>query len=334
MSNIFISESELAPYLQGDSLADKAKALLRQQKESWEFLRKGYESLSTVRVREFRFDNFSIKVQFNPGRIKSSAAKVDEASIKARKCFLCMQNLPEGQRGLLFNQHYVILGNPYPIFNEHFTVPHLEHKPQRFYSGARDILILAKELSKYYAVFYNGPRAGASAPDHLHFQAGEKDFMPLLREYEKLKGEKILSLGNKGNVEIFRSVNYLRNFLCFESNSAEELERLILDSVESLKPFTDSEQEPMMNILVVYEDKWKVFLFPRSKHRPDYYFREDESKILLSPATVDLGGVCITPREEDFRKITREIIEDIFRQVSFSDGIFDSFLERFLSEVK
>ena len=120
-----------------------------------------------------------MKVQFNPGRYISTSAKVDEKSINDRKCFLCPANLPEEQKGILYEEEYLILGNPFPIFPEHFTIPNINHVPQQIKNNFPLMLKLTKDLSKHYVVLYNGPKCGASAPDHFHFQAGTKNFMPI-----------------------------------------------------------------------------------------------------------------------------------------------------------
>lgn len=320
-----IKDSELEPYISSDDLAGKAKALLAQQKESWELLTKGYNSLNSVEVKTFEFDHFKIKVQFNPGRITSSAAKVDEKSIKERKCFLCPDNLPEAQKGILYKEDYIVLCNPFPIFNEHFTLPRTSHVPQEIKSSFPELLSFTKDLSRYYTVFYNGPKCGASAPDHLHFQAGDKAFMPIDSEYTEIKenlGRKIVDCND---LQVYAVDKYPGKFLSFESSNPEAL-------IEGFNHFygifkevsNNGAEEPMMNILSFYDNgKWHVMVFPRAKHRPSYFFMEGDDNILLSPASVDMGGVLITPLEKDFKKITRENIVDIFRQVTLSDETFE-----------
>ncbi|MCU7493200.1 MAG: DUF4922 domain-containing protein [Bacteroidota bacterium] len=320
-----IKDSELEPYISSDDLAGKAKALLAQQKESWELLSKGYNSLNNVEVKTFEFDHFKIKVQFNPGRITSSAAKVDEKSIKERKCFLCPDNLPEAQKGILYKEDYIVLCNPFPIFNEHFTLPRTSHVPQEIKSSFPELLSFTKDLSRYYTVFYNGPKCGASAPDHLHFQAGDKAFMPIDSEYTEIKenlGRKIVDCND---LQVYAVDRYPGKFLSFESSNPEALTEGFNHFYGIFKEVSNNgAEEPMMNILSFYDNgKWHVMVFPRAKHRPSYFFMEGDDNILLSPASVDMGGVLITPLEKDFKKITRENIVDIFRQVTLSDETFE-----------
>ncbi len=172
-----------------NNFADAAKRLFEIQKEQWPMLSSGFKSLETVKSKSFQFDGFKIKAQFNAGRITSTSAKVDPKSISERKCFLCTENLPAEQKGILYNDNYIILCNPFPIFPTHFTLTHKEHQPQRILDTFSDMLDLSKDLSKYYSVIYNGPRCGASAPDHLHFQAGNKFFMPIDDEFHQIKNE-------------------------------------------------------------------------------------------------------------------------------------------------
>lgn len=218
-----ISEAELEPYLHGKDLADKTKSLLLQQRQVWQLCANGYKSLDDVEVKKFEFDGFNINVQFNPGRIISSAAKVDEKSIKERKCFLCFNHLPAEQKGILYKNNYLILCNPFPIFTEHFTLPNIEHLPQLIDDSFSVLLDFAKDLGKYYTVFYNGPKCGASAPDHLHFQAGNKFFMPIDSEYENIKSSLGTLLVDAKNLQVFSIDGYLRKFFSFESTGREKI---------------------------------------------------------------------------------------------------------------
>lgn len=156
--------------------------LLTEQLASWETARNNYAALSGVRVKELNVNGIPYKVQFNPARIVSSGARVDAKSIQERKCFLCPANLPPVQKGIPFSGHYNILVNPFPIFPRHLTIPELAHTPQRIASRFTDMLELAGALTEY-TIFYNGPKCGASAPDHAHFQAGNKGFMPIEKDW-------------------------------------------------------------------------------------------------------------------------------------------------------
>ncbi len=296
--------------------ASLAKQLLKEQLQEWEQCKIGYASLDTVKIKTFQFDGFSVKVQFNAGRLISTSAKVDAKSIKERKCFLCPQNLPAEQRNVKYKDDYLILVNPFPIFPEHFTIPVKEHKPQEIKNSFNILINLSKDLEDEYVVFYNGPRCGASAPDHLHFQAGKKFFMTIDKEYIEIRNRFGKKINSADGISSFVIDDGLRKILSIESRNREMLIDYFAKVLNALEKVMSENQEPMFNIISFFEkNSWRIIIFLREKHRPHHYFEEGESKLMLSPASVDLGGVCITPREEDFEKITKENIIDIFKEV-------------------
>ncbi len=298
---------------QTETLSSQIKNLLDSQIVDWELAKNNYKGLESVKVKDFSFDGFSIKIQFNPSRIISTSAKVDAKSIQERKCFLCKENLPKEQTGIDYKNEYIILVNPFPIFPEHFTIPKVDHKPQRIKENFEDILDLSKDLQDRYTVFYNGPKCGASAPDHMHFQAGIKNFMPVDYEFESIQK---ITLSNSDNLKISYTENYLRNFISLESPDKYQITNAFNKVYDSIEHVEAKDDEPMMNVVASYQnDEWRIIVFPREKHRPSHYFEEGEKQILLSPASVDLGGGCITPREDDFNKITKRDIKDILTQV-------------------
>ena len=303
------------------SLQERAHALFEDQIVSWPLLGTNWGKLSGAKLKHFDFGGFAIHVQCNPKRIVSSAAKVDKASIQERACFLCEDNRPLEEKNLWFGEEYEILCNPFPIFREHFTIAKAEHTPQVIESEFGAFLELSKALPDL-AVFYNAPNCGASAPDHMHFQAGNRGFMPIEKEVDALKREYGELLLEEGSTRMTAVNDGLRRFYMMESSSREALEDLAADAFRYLREQQQGE-EPMINMLSYYDQGWLVLLFPRDKHRPWQYFEEGEKNILLSPASVDMGGTLITPLEKDFEKITREDIEDIFSQISFSTGNFD-----------
>ena len=302
------------------NISDQARKLIKDQQQEWELAKKNYASLKSVKSRILPFDGFDVLVQFNPERIRSSAAKVDAKSIEARPCFLCQKNLPKEQRGIPVLDHYLILVNPFPIFPEHLTIPHLDHIDQRIEDKFGDILELAKTLEDF-TIFYNGPKCGASAPDHFHLQAGIKRFMPIERDYKK--GLFFNESKTINGIDIIRWTSYKRTILTFSGRSSNEI-KLHFDTLfKELKKLQPEESEPMLNILASYDrGRLTVHVFPRQLHRPWQYFEEGEKHILLSPASVDMGGVLITPREEDFNKITLIDAQSIFEQVCMDEAKF------------
>ena len=298
--------------------------LLTEQLASWETARNNYAALSGVQVKELNVNGTLYKVQFNPARIVSSGAKVDAKSIKERKCFLCPANLPAVQKGIPFEGHYNILVNPFPIFPRHLTVPETARVAQRIAPRFGDMLDLARQLTDY-TIFYNGPKCGASAPDHAHFQAGNKGFMPIEQDWRRQVAGKV---ADYGQATLWWLNDAPRTTLVIESADRKTAIKLF-DTVYHSLDIQPGEDEPMMNVLVMYEDnKWIVFVFPRAKHRPACYTAEGDANLLSSPASVDLGGVFITPVEKDFIKITAEDIAQILGEVCLSPADFQKVRKR------
>lgn len=299
-----------------NSFSKDIQNLFDSQLQEWPLAKANFEALKGVESKEFDFGDFCIRVQFNPARIQSSAAKVDAKSIQERKCFLCSQNLPAEQRGIPFKEEYQVLVNPFPIFPVHFTIPAYRHTDQLILNRYGDMLDLAKDMDGY-TLFYNGPKCGASAPDHVHFQAGNKGFLPIEKEVRKIKGGELLYQSDA--LSVYTIKNYLRNGFLLEAEVKED-SIAYFQKIYNLLEMKEDDKEPMMNVLVWYEkDTWYTVVFPREKHRPDCFYAEGEANLLISPAAVDLGGVFITPLEKDFRKITKEDIENILKEISISD---------------
>jgi hypothetical protein len=305
-------------------------ALFVEQRVNWPLLANNLDGLKNSKIKLFSFDGFEIKVQYNPKRITSVSAKVDKQSIAERPCFLCSQNRPEEQTQVVFESNYDILCNPYPIFHEHYTIAHKNHVPQDIKNAFGDFLTLTQALPKLVTL-YNGAQCGASAPDHLHFQAGNHGLLPIENELPQLKNRYGKKIASANAIEITAINDNLRRFLVLESVNKHELKSvfdLILQHISQASPH----KEPMLNIMSLYEDeKWKVLIFLREKHRPWQYFEEGEKNILISPGLMELGGTLICPLEKDFLKITQHDIVDILNQVSMPTDKFND-LCHFLSE--
>jgi len=296
---------------------EKVNELFASQLREWELAKVNYDQLDKVRTRKISFGTFDVIIQFNPERIRSSSAKVDEKSISARPCFLCEKNRPAEQRGVPFGDSLVALVNPFPIFRKHLTIPAELHTDQRIRNNFEMMLNLAAGLPSY-TLFYNGPQCGASAPDHFHFQAGNKGFMPVEEDF--MKGWHIKLMSGKENIEIWQWVGYKRGMITLAGTDRENLVKAFTTIFDKLSETGDKEPEPMLNILAGYSSSgWIVHIIPRKKHRPSQFFSEGVEQIMVSPAAVDLGGVIITPREEDFNKMTKADVEDIFRQVCLDE---------------
>jgi len=305
------------------NLNDIVSSLFHEQVSNWELARVNYEGLNTVRTKTFSFGDFAMNVQFNPARIVSSGAKMDAKTIAARKCFLCTENLPAEQKGVDAG-NYTILVNPFPIFPQHFTIPRKEHIDQQIKPYFAEMLELAEALDDY-AVFYNGPRCGASAPDHMHFQAGTKDFLPVITDYKRMKPTHATIIDEGMNYQLYQLNDYCRTVYCIESDSIESAQSLFENLYTKWQVLPDlslilSKEEgiePMMNIVCSFEDGiWYTFLFPRKAFRPWQFTAEGDKQLMVSPATVELSGIFITPIESHFDRITKADVISILEQCS------------------
>ena len=293
--------------------AEVAK-LLEGQLQVWDTAKNNFEALKNVKVKELHLGKSTVKIQFNPARITSTAAKVDTKSLKERKCFLCAANRPAVQEEIACDD-YTVLINPFPIFPKHLTIPCNDHVDQRIASRIDKMLAIAKDLDEY-TLFYNGPKCGASAPDHMHFQAGNRGFLTC--EEDVNKGDK-KELKKLDGATLY-SVEGLSHPFFLIQGTCPSCTKALFDQVYAVLPIPEGEPEPMLNILCWYTaEGWNLMIVPRKKHRPDCYYAEGDDNILLSPASVDMGGVFITPLEKDFNKITAEDVAKIYAEVCFSE---------------
>ena len=327
--NRFISNLELARYGEISNLSLKSEALLNQQKSTWKLASDNFSALDNVKIKKFEIGKTYLNVQFNPSRITSSSAKVDKKSIENRACFLCEDNLPSVQKGIKYENSYVILCNPYPIFRQHLTIPSLKHVPQNIETAFLDLINLSYDLRDNFFVFYNGPKCGASAPDHLHFQAGLKGSTPLELFLNDLIND-VTCIFNNGKTKIDLVTEKLYKLINIRSDSKTEIEISFRKIIKKLKHQQNSDEEPLLNITSFYENNyWNLFVVPRQKHRPDQFFLDGESKMLISPASVDVAGLLITPRENDFDKLNSDLVLDIYNQVLYDDKLLEDLKEIF-----
>jgi hypothetical protein len=304
-------------------LPDLLLRLLEEQKRIWPMAAEGYASLQYIQVREVKCKTpagaaFSAWLQFNPKRIVSTGAKVDAQSINARRCFLCVDHLPPEQKGVLYENDFLVLCNPMPIFSAHFTVSHVQHLPQAIAPHLETMLGLARDLSPQFTVFYNGAQCGASAPDHFHFQAAPAGKIPI--EQEAAASARRQRVLEHNGVSILLLKDLGRAVIVFEANHAESLVKVLRRQLDKMKAILAVAEEPKINLLCHYHaPQWRVILFPRRKHRPEVFFKEGSEKVLISPASVDMGGLIITPVEKDFDNVDAKLIEEIYREVSWDE---------------
>lgn len=302
------------------SLSIRLRQLLDVQKQAWPDLAAGHEALRKVKTRIVDCGGFAATLQFNPGRIKSTSAQLDEASLRSRQCFLCFENIPDEQRGILFHDQFLILCNPAPIFDLHFTVSHITHRPQSIEAFPGTMLDLARELSRSHSVFYNGPRCGASAPDHMHFQICPINASPI--EALASNDDARVLIRKEGSHSVWTLTNCGRKVIVIECTEKHEMESVLFRLLDAMKRVLESHEEPLVNILCSFKDNaWRFIVFPRTKHRPDVYYKEGNDQIMISPAAVDLAGLVVTPLEKDFATVDSETIQTIFREVSLDGSV-------------
>jgi len=285
-----ISEEKQKGTTKDGCLSNEVNQLFEEQLKNWELARNNYKALEQVKVKTLYVNGLPYKVQYNPERENRDKAVKIESTHEKKPCFLCSHNLPAVQRGIPFKENYIILINPFPIFPQHLTIPELKHTPQLIASRFSDMLDLAQVLDNY-TIFYNGPKCGASAPDHFHFQAGNKGFLPI------------------------ESDNNWHNVIRVESENKQKMLDRFQQIYDSL-PLQPNEPEPMLNILTWYKNgQWTTCIFIRKKGRPNCYDKEGDEQLKVNPASVELGGVFITVRLEDFIKITEKNISDILKEI-------------------
>ena len=329
---------------------EEVEAFFEQELSEWPTARQRYDDLrAQVQQRDLTLtaptglegalptdaatSDITLVAQYNPARIVSTGAKIDKASIEARPCFLCDENRPSEQHALMIEHHYQVLVNPFPILPRHFTIPTRRHKPQNIWEHFGTMRHLAWTMPNHI-VFYNGPLCGASCPDHMHLQAGSRGIVPIERDWElfenqleklyPLTGSETQEMMDAGNISQRCGLFLLKNYVCpvFVIRSLpEETDSLLCQRLYRALPVSEGETEPRLNVICWRQagdesrsDEIVTLIFPRKKHRPDCY----NTTLMVSPGALDMGGLIITPREEDFKKITPEWAAEILCEVTMT----------------
>src|SRR5271170_7831291 len=286
-------------------MIDEVEALFERQARAWPQLAKGIEGLASAKTRQVRIDWFDIFVRLIPHRIGSTTAPVDRESVTKRPCFLCAGNLPPEEEDVQFGEDFTIYCNPFPIVERHLTIAHKQHGPQRIANQFGNMLDLAAALPGYFVVD-NGPECGASAPDHMHFQAGSRRLFPIEMDTAGLNSVTV--------------PNYERNMFLFRGRERSALIDRMDRAIDLLAQATGKRPEPMVNIAVFHDrGEWVAYLFPRGKHRPQVFHT---GELTVSPASIDLCGIFVVPLLHDFERITGDAIAAIFREVTLPDEQF------------
>ena len=306
----------------GEVMALEDNSLMRffnRQLETWDLARRNFRDLHDVQTRSIAVGGYGVTLQHNPARMVSTGAATDKVSVSHRPCFLCKDNRPKEQIAKHIDDKFELLVNPYPIMPVHFTIPLRSHKPQgilEFYPEMHRLLLRFIDI----AVFYNGPECGASAPDHMHFQAFVQSNLPLLAVWPRLQRElsKIYSLADGDDISVING--WISPALLIRSHNIDNDVALFRRVYDAL-PQRDGSSEPMMNIISWMQgDVCHTVIFPRAKHRPDCYYGEQDGQILVSPGALDMAGLVVTPRKDDFDRLTSAQVESIMREVALDEA--------------
>jgi len=309
------------------------EALFKDQLANWKLATDNYASLKKSRVKELDLGCYKVNVQCNYARIISSGAKVDRETIKHRKCYLCDENRPSIQKGIKFHapsgDTYNVLVNPYPIFRRHLTIVNEMHKSQTIHWYYKDMLAMAGELDDY-DIFYNGPRCGSSSPDHQHFQAVIKGNLPMFDNIDKFQKKIFYSDANTICANLLTGP---RAAFYIESNNMEGMNK-VFETLFSSMNIREDDIEPMINVLTSKSaGVWKSVVFPRKEHRPKCYYASGNDRLIISPASVELAGVIITPFEEDFMKVTSNDILEIMNEVLIDINEVQDIIKKFKTKL-
>ena len=291
------------------------------QLDRWSDADRRYRDLRRVETRELPVGASTIVAQWNPARIVSTGAKMDSKTLGERPCFLCDGNRPGEQMHRIVDNKWELLVNPFPILPMHFTIPSLKHRPQSVKDSIGELYRLLTDFPELL-VFYNGPKSGASAPDHNHLQAGTSGVVPLQKSWQRLSRDltTVVSLSDDADISVID--DYPCPALLVRSTTKEAGDRLFRHVYAAL-PQREDETEPMMNVLGWRRDgEYLLVVIPRDKHRPDCYTAEGDQQFIVSPGSLDMAGLMITPREEDFRRLTPELAVSILRECGLDETVF------------
>lgn len=299
------------------------RAFFTHQLDTWDEIRQRYEALKHVGLKQLGHR----QLQYNPARMVSTGAQIDRQTIAQRACFLCEKNRPEEQLTIDLGDDFELMVNPFPVLPMHFTIVRKTHVPQTILENYTEIHRLL-ELFPELFVFYNGPMSGASAPDHMHFQAGIGQELPLMTVLRKLEKEQqvLIKQGNGSSLSMFNTVSF--NAFVIKSK-AQETEMALFKQLYAAMPVREGEKEPRMNIVAWRDGSEDVIVvLPRDNHRPACYFEEGDRRMVISPGALDMAGLIITPREEDFNRMSEDKLTSILKEVSIKEKDMENIKEK------
>jgi hypothetical protein len=296
----------------GEPLRQRIDDLFAQQRATWPSLREGEAALAHLQRKTLTEGDKSIIVQMNPARRRSTLANTDAKAIAARACFLCPENMPPEERGIAF-EDLVLLPNPFPILPLHCTIAGRLHRPQQLRGRIATFVHLAEEIGPDMAALYNGPRCGASAPDHFHLQAARANDIPILAQLAALTDSR----------PVIAHLSFGRNMLVARSTNADDAVANIERSIEVFQQTEAATDEPMLNLLAHFAaGRYTVIIFPRAAHRPSCYVATGLDQLLISPAVLEMGGILVTTDPEHFARIDARAAQTIYEEVSISAARF------------
>jgi len=311
------------------SLCDNVQQLISQQLRTWPDLKKARTQLDQAITRTVVLEHLAVILQCNPGRIVSARSPVDNESIRKRPCFLCLHNLPQEQRALLYRDEWLILNNPAPLFPDHLVISHREHSPQLIKKALPAMIELVTDLEFGFSAFYNGPACGASAPDHLHFQMAPAGAIPMVEQLAAIvteEAEQKALAKSSCSAEGSCYTGYLdyRSICCCRTKSPRYLFERMSRVLDYLPSAIESPLEPMVNLIIAGRDgTYYGFLSPRKAHRPACYSKPAPDCMVVSPGAVDVAGLIILPRRGDYENINRETILEIYQDVCHGPEVFE-----------
>ncbi len=309
--------------------AGEASAFFGAEMKVWPEAAARYEALSAqVRTRELVLPQCTLRVQWNPSRIVSTGARTDAATISRRPCFLCPENRPPQQHSRRAAAGFNLLVNPFPILPEHFTIASVRHEPQCLGTHFLTLQRLAWSMPDYM-VFYNGAQCGASCPDHLHLQAGSRGVAPIEADWPRYAARLQRLAGEGDGLYLLSPHDYACPVFVLLGSSPSACEPLFRRIVSAL-PWPEGESEPRLNIVAWRQsaDQLVTLVFPRAKHRPDCYEAQGDGQLLVSPGALDMCGLLITPREEDFLRLTPERAEAVLSEVALSQAGLETVIDK------
>ena len=299
------------------------RAFFTHQLDTWDEIRQRYEALKHVGLKQLGHR----QLQYNPARMVSTGAQIDRQTIAQRACFLCEENRPEEQLTIDLGDDFELMVNPFPVLPMHFTIVRKTHVPQTILENYMEIHRLL-ELFPELFVFYNGPMSGASAPDHMHFQAGIGQELPLMTVLRKLEKEQqvLIKQENGSSLSMFNSVSF-KAFVI--KSKAQETEMTLFKQLYDAMPVREGEKEPRMNVVAWRDGSENVIVvLPRDNHRPACYFEEEDRRMVISPGALDMAGLIITPREEDFNRMSEDKLISILKEVSIKEKDMENIKEK------